>query len=120
MAVITGRVVTLAELPAVNVRVELRDTLSGISLHSAYTNTVGQFEIHDVAPGHYLVVATSGLDEVSEGILVSHMFSAPDLILRLPRTFAHASAGDANSVSVQQIKVPLQRAQCLEKRTSRF
>ena len=103
---VSGRVVTLDGHPAENARVELRDSLTGTCLHSAYTNPSGQFEISNVLAGNYLVVATSGLDEARENVQVSQLGSHSDVVLRLPRTFNETSAGDANTVSVQQMKVP--------------
>jgi predicted Zn-dependent protease len=103
---VSGRVVTLDGHPTENARVELRDTLTGTSVQSAYTNPAGQFEISNVPAGSYVVVATSGLDEARENIQVSRMGSHSDVILRLPRSLADISAGNANTVSVQQMKVP--------------
>jgi tetratricopeptide (TPR) repeat protein len=106
MASIAGRVVTLDGHPTENARVELRDALTGSSLQSAYTNPAGQFAINNVAAGRYLVVASSGLDQASESIQVTQMSQNPELTLRLPRSFADTSAGDAQTVSVRQMQVP--------------
>ena len=105
MALVRGRVVTVDGRPAANVRVDLRNMASDASLRSSFTDPSGQFEIGDVAPGRYMLVATSGFDEASEGIQVLQM-AAFEVILRLPRSFAGASTGNAYSVSVQQLKVP--------------
>jgi predicted Zn-dependent protease len=102
---VSGRVVTLDGHPAENARVELRDNLTGISLQSAYTNPAGQFEISNVSAGSYVVVATSGLDEARESVQITRMGAHSEVILRLPRS-AGNSAGDASTVSVQQMKVP--------------
>jgi carboxypeptidase family protein len=93
-ASITGSVVTLDGYAVQNAQVDLRDALTGTSLQSAYTNPAGRFEIGDVAPGRYLVVATSGLDEVRESVQVSRM---SEVILRLQRSFSDTSAGDAGA-----------------------
>jgi hypothetical protein len=55
---ITGRVVTVDGHSVENARVELRDALGGSSLQSTYTNPSGRFEMSNVAPGRYVVVAT--------------------------------------------------------------
>lgn len=103
---ISGRVVTIDGHPAENARVEVRDALTGNSVQSVYTNPAGQFEISNLDPGRYLVVATSGLDEARESVDVGHAVAKSDVILRLPRTFADRSAGDANSVSVREMQIP--------------
>ena len=106
MASISGRVVSLDGHPAENARVELRDVLTGSSLQSAYTNSAGQFEIGNLAAGRYHVVASTRLDEASASVQVSQFPQPVEVILRLPRTFAEASAGDNHTVSVQQMRVP--------------
>lgn len=106
IASISGRVVTMDGHPMENARVELRDALNGASLQSAYTNSAGQFEIANVAAGRYLLVASAGLDETSANVQVSQISDHTELILRLPRSFADASAGNSQTVSVQQMKVP--------------
>lgn len=88
-ASITGSVVTLDGHAVENAQVDLRDALTGTSLHSAYTNPAGRFEIGDVVPGRYLVVAASGLDEVRESVQVSR---TSEVILRLQRSLSDTSA----------------------------
>ena len=75
-------------------------------MQSTYTDPAGQFEIINVHAGHYLILATSGLDEAREKVEVSQAVSRADVTLRLSRTFADTSAGNSNSVSVQQMQVP--------------
>jgi hypothetical protein len=70
---ITGRVVTLDGFPAENAQVDLQDMLTQARLQYDYTNPAGQFEISNVAPGQYLVVATLGLDQASVSIQVLQM-----------------------------------------------
>lgn len=103
---ISGRVVTVYSHSVENARVELRDVLGGSSLQSTYSNPSGLFEMSNVAPGRYVVVATSGLDEARESIQVTPLSAGPELLLRLPRGAAAASPGGANTVSAQQMKVP--------------
>jgi hypothetical protein len=90
---IIGRVVTLDGYPVENAQVDLQDMLTQTRVQSAYTNAAGRFEISYVAPGMYLVVATSGLDQASASIQVLQMVASPELILRLPRSFANTSTG---------------------------
>lgn len=102
---ISGRVVSFDGRPLENVRVDLRDLPAGSSVQSVFTNVAGQFQIGNVAPGKYLIVATLGLEEASERIEISRMF-AFQVTLRLPPSASGTSAGDNNTVSVQQMKVP--------------
>jgi Tfp pilus assembly protein PilF len=115
MASISGRVVSLDGHPTENARVEVRDALSNAALQSAYTNSAGQFEIANVAAGRYLVVATSGLDEASATVQVAQISQPVEVILRLPRTFAEESAGNSQTVSVQQMKVPSKARSALKR-----
>lgn len=88
---IIGRVLTLDGYPVENAQVDLQDMLTQTRLQSAYTNPAGRFEMSNVAPGKYLVVATSGLDQASVSVLVLEV-AGPEVILRLPRRFADTSA----------------------------
>ena len=101
-----------------SVRVELQSTVSGRTVASTYTFGDGSFQITDVPQGQYEVVATSGLHEVRSRIDYP---GCGDLILRLPTdTAADADAGDRNSVSLSQMKVPGKARKLFQKAMSAF
>lgn len=104
MASITGRVVTLEGHPAENAQVEIQDALAGTRLQSAFTNSYGWFEISNIVPGRYVVVATFGLDRAEENVDLTA--TPATLTLRLPRSLADTLAGDNNIVSAHQMQVP--------------
>src|SRR5215472_1938481 len=54
-----------------DVRVEITDA-SGALIGSSFTNPAGRFEFSRLAPGTYLVVATSGLQQASERVDASN------------------------------------------------
>jgi len=99
---ISGTVRDTNNNPMNDVRVELTDW-NGSLVNSTYTNNSGNFEFSPVTEGRYMIVATSGIQQVSEHVEAgsfSNMVS-----LRLP---AHKPSDglDGNSVSVAQYRVP--------------
>jgi predicted Zn-dependent protease len=100
---ISGRVVTLDGHPVANARVEIRDTTTGATVQSFYTDARGQFEFDNVAAGKYLLAASSGLDQVEETAQVGGIAST--VVLRLLRA-ANSGPEGSGPVSVQQLKVP--------------
>jgi tetratricopeptide (TPR) repeat protein len=99
---ISGTVRDTNNNPVHDVRVELTDW-NGSIVNSAYTNNAGGFEFSPVAEGRYMIVATSGVQQVSEHVeagAFSNMVS-----LRLPASKPNDHLG-GNSVSVAQFRVP--------------
>lgn len=86
-----------------DVRVELRDA-NGSVVGSTSTNGAGDFDFSMVASGNYVVVATTGLDSVSERVQVSGWSNVVNL--RMPvRTPESGMAGNS-TISVAQYRVP--------------
>ena len=99
---ITGTVQDSNNRPMKDVRVELRNSVSG-SINSVYTNAAGGFEFSLVASGTYLVVATSGALQAMERVDASGWSNVVNL--QMPT----GNPGDGiggNSISVAQYKVP--------------
>ncbi len=99
---ISGTVRDTNNNPLNDVRVELTDW-NGSVVNSAYTNNSGSFEFSPVPEGRYLIVATSGIQQVSEHVdagAFSNMVS-----LRLPVN-KPGDGLEGNSVSVAQFRVP--------------
>src|SRR5262249_26916188 len=99
---ISGTVRDTNNNPVHDVRVELTDW-NGSVVNSAYTNNAGGFEFSPVAEGRYMIVATSGVQQVTEHVeagAFSNMVS-----LRLPASKPNDHLG-GNSVSVAQFRVP--------------
>ena len=100
------------------VRVELQSTETGRTVASTFTYGNGTFEMTDVPRGHYEVVATSGLQEVRSRIDYP---GSGDITLRLAvDSAADKSAGDANAVSLAQMKVPGKARKLFQKAISAF
>src|SRR5438477_10614150 len=65
--IISGTVRDTNNNPVHDVRVELTDW-NGSVVNSAYTNNAGGFEFSPVAEGRYMIVATSGVQQVTEHV----------------------------------------------------
>ena len=98
---ITGTVLDMNNKPLKDVRVELRESTSVVN--SVYTNAAGNFEFPLIAAGNYLVVATSGMQQVSEHVETSGMSSMVNL--RMP-TDNPSDGVEGNSISVVQYRIP--------------
>jgi len=99
---ISGTVRDTNNNPLTDVRVELTDW-NGSVVNATYTNRAGGFEFSSVSEGRYMIVATSGIQQVSEHVeagAFSNMVS-----LRLPANKPEDGLG-GNSVSVAQYRVP--------------
>jgi regulator of sirC expression with transglutaminase-like and TPR domain len=102
---ISGTVRDANNNPLDDVRVELTDW-NGSVVNSTYTNHSGSFEFPAVAEGAYSIVATSGVQQVSERIETNSWSSFNMVSLRLPVSNKPDDGRPGNSVSVAQYKVP--------------
>ncbi len=103
--VLTGSVHTFDDSAVGDARVELRQMNTGSVVASTYSSMDGSFEFRNLADGSYEVVVTSGLSQTAEMAQVHDGTSS--VTLRLPAVArGQADAGDHNTVSVQQMKVP--------------
>jgi tetratricopeptide (TPR) repeat protein len=102
---ISGTVRDTNNNPVNEVRVELTDW-NGSIVNSTYTNQAGSFEFSSVPEGAYLIVATSGLQQVSEHIEASHWSGMNMVSLRLPVNNKPDDGRPGNTVSVAQYRVP--------------
>jgi len=109
---ISGTVRTIDDHPVPNARVEVREINSGQVTASGYTNNVGAFELGNLRRGTYEVVATSGVVEARERVFVDEGFAS--VSLRLPQA-ANSEAGNRDTVSVAQMKVPGKARDALKK-----
>ncbi len=104
MGTILRGVVTEGDQPAVGATIELFGASTGGTM-TAITLNDGSFEIHDLPPGHYMIITSSGTQQVTSDVDVTGIDQI--LHISLPATRADTSVpGGSNSVSVQQLKVP--------------
>jgi len=102
---ISGTVRDSNNNPLNEVRVELTDW-NGSVVNSTYTNQAGSFEFSSVPEGTYQIVATSGMQQVSEHIEASHWSAMNMVSLRLPVNNKPDDGRPGNTVSVAQYRVP--------------
>ncbi len=103
-AAVSGTVRAFDGHPVANARVEVLSLRDGSSAGYAYTSPSGSFEIDDIADGAYEIVAVLGIGETRERVEI--VAGSPEtLSLRLPPT-ENADAGNRDSVSVAELKVP--------------
>ena len=103
-ASVSGMVQGLDGAPVKDARVEAVNRASGQSVASAFTDASGTFHLSEVPSGGYDIVAESGVNEAREQIVVDGLEGY--VSLRLVSSRADSTAGNANSVSVRQMKVP--------------
>ena len=103
-ATVSGTVRAFDGHPVANARVEVLSLRDGSSAGYAYTSPSGSFEIDDIVDGTYEVVAVLGIAETRERMEIV-AGGAENLSLRLPPT-ENADAGNSDSVSVAELKVP--------------
>jgi Flp pilus assembly protein TadD len=101
---ISGTVRDANNNPLDEVRVELTDW-NGSTVNSTYTNHSGSFEFPPVPEGPYTIVATSGVQQVTERVETSH-WSALNVSLRLPVNNKPDDGRTGNTISVAQYRVP--------------
>ncbi len=99
---INGNLSAIDGKPISDARIELRDTMTGNSLASVFTKANGSFQLYNITPGAYEVVATSGLNEARERVQVLPGMAFVNLQINAPGS--DPSAGPA--VSVASMKVP--------------
>lgn len=100
---ITGSVQDSTNHPLKDVRVELTD-LTGRGVNAVYTNSSGNFEFSRVAPGSYVILATSGLTQVSERVDASSWSNTVNL--RMPVSNKADDGVQGNAISVAQYRIP--------------
>lgn len=100
---VTGSVRAIDNRPIPNARVDLRSTDHSSVLGSTRTNELGSFELHNVPPGQYEIVATIGISEARERVTVSEMDA--QITLRVS-TAAQEAGSSETTVSVAEYKVP--------------
>jgi predicted Zn-dependent protease len=100
---ISGTVHDTANNPLKDVRVELTD-MSGRGVNAVYTNSSGSFEFSRLAPGGYVVLATSGLSQVSERVQATSWSNMVNL--RMPARTKAEDGVQGNAISVAQFRVP--------------
>jgi tetratricopeptide (TPR) repeat protein len=110
---LAGTVRTQDNRPVANARIEVHN-MNGMMAGSAYSNGNGMFQIGGLPAGRYEVVATVGIAEAREQMLLDRGDNNVALSVndRDPRS---SGAGDANSVSVAAMKVPDKARKALNK-----
>lgn len=98
---LSGSVRTADNRPAKDVRVELLAN-NGQTIADTYTSANGTFDITNIEPGIYEVVATAGLSQVRERVEV---MGISHVQMQLPSQ-GDREAGNRNTVSVAQMQVP--------------
>jgi Tfp pilus assembly protein PilF len=111
-AAIAGTVRTLNDTPVNNARVEVHDSRTGQYVNGSYTNDNGSFELTNIPNGNYDVTITQGLHESRELVTVQGL--PVTLTVRLPIDNT-PRAGNNNTVSVSEMKIPEKARQHLRK-----
>lgn len=102
-AAINGTVLTIDNRPVADARVELRDLDKGTTVGNTFTHANGAFELYNIVPGQYEVVAFSGLNEARDRV---HLITGDATVtLRINAPVSGGPSGGA-TVSVSQFKVP--------------
>jgi Flp pilus assembly protein TadD len=101
---ISGSIHTLDGHAVGNARVDLRSLRSGEVVASAFTSGGGSFQFLNVPNGSYEVVATSGLNEAHEQVMVASIDVA--VSLQIAQRTAPTDGSDKNAVSVATLRVP--------------
>jgi tetratricopeptide (TPR) repeat protein len=89
--------------PLQNAQVSLQDVNTGMRAGSTYTNSDGTFEIDNLPPGSYEVLATSGLSESRQRIQLNGGETSVDIRISAG---ASQSQNTGPTVSVAEMKVP--------------
>src|ERR1051326_1042888 len=110
--VVSGSVHSFEGQPVKDAEIELRSVSSASNAMTTYTNAAGHFEFSQVPGGSYTIVAQSALASVSQQVALDG--GDPNLTLRLPQQYS-SDAGNANSVSVAQMRVPEEARKLLRK-----
>jgi Tfp pilus assembly protein PilF len=111
--ILTGRVINSAGTPLQDVKVEVETEGAG-TVASTYTDSNGLFQIAGVPPGRYVVVASSGVFEARDRVMVSQL--DVNVVLRMDTGQGAASQADGKvTVSVSEYKVPQKARDTLHK-----
>ncbi len=116
-AAISGNVYGERNSPIGDAKIEIRNLQSGRTTAYGYTSPSGGFELSDLPPGYYDVIATSGLSETHEQVRMEG--SPVQLTLRLSRD-PNPTAKGSSTVSVQQLRIPNKAQNALEKAQDYF
>lgn len=100
---ISGTVQDMNNQRLKDVRVELRDG-NGALVNSTSTNASGNFEFDLVTSGNYTIVATTGLQQVSERLQAIGMSNMVNL--RMPTNTPQDGMAGNSMISVAQYRIP--------------
>jgi tetratricopeptide (TPR) repeat protein len=100
---VSGVIESLQGQPTSAVHIRIQDLASGQMVGSAYADRTGAFVISNVPDGAYDLIATEGLNEWRQRIVIEGMDVT--VSVRMPQRDAFL-AGHENSISVVQMKVP--------------
>jgi tetratricopeptide (TPR) repeat protein len=111
-ASITGLVRTPDNHGVPNARIEVHDA-KGTIIASTYSGPNGAFQMAGLRPGRYEVVATSGLSEAREEVILDR--SDNTVSLQVSGNNGASPGGTADSVSVADMQVPEKARKALNK-----
>ena len=103
-AALSGTVQQVDGTPVKDARIEIVSRATGQVVTCTFTDAAGTFHLSEIPSGNYEIVAQLGVNEVREQIAVAGLEN--NVSLRLVSREADSGAGNANSVSVNQMKVP--------------
>ncbi|MGH9524871.1 MAG: tetratricopeptide repeat protein [Terriglobales bacterium] len=115
---ISGTVVSSDGQPIKDVRIEVRKVSTGEIVASGYTLPGGSFSLDNIAPGHYEVRGTSGLQEASQRVDLDPL-GRNDVTLRISGPVAGDNSGAA-TVSMYELRVPEKAKKEYEKASEAF
>ncbi len=98
---LSGRVADADGQPAAGIPIEVRDVRSALTVETTSTQQDGRFELNNLRPGNYEVLARSGASDVRSYVAVQ--FGNYSIDLRLP---VNTAQSDGPTVSIAALMVP--------------
>ena len=103
---VSGAVRTLDDHGVADARVELRSLNTGSVVSSTYTSFSGDYLMHEVPNGTYEIVVTNGLSQNTDSVTIQDSMATANFRMAGAREAQPGDAGNRDTVSVAQMKIP--------------
>lgn len=110
MPSLTGSVTGMDGIPLHDIRIEVHSVGTGALVATCFSNSVGGFELQNLRPGSYEIIAVSGLNEGRENVQVQNGMA--NVAVRVP---TRAPAPSTGTVSVVELRTPEKARHLVEK-----